>query len=458
MDFSPTIGWLNQNISLFAPDDRELASLFVACAILAVALVRNAQTLSSSILEVLEAVLKLPIILVFLLLALSSAVIVRIASAVTLPFTGMQLWSPSMMKTTLEEVLCVGFPGLFSAVGSHSDKELFTKVVKPQFGIAAFLVFYIGISIQPLWLEIILQLLATLGVLMPISLRKSADYKEGGMKLSKRLLIFVGAIYIYLSTLDIVTSVDAIDWGCELRSLLFSLWYPFLLLVLLYPLAHYAALEKLNKRLKVINHVSLSKRIIVTVMLGKNLRQVACFSGKWNYQLEGIESAKDVVYLVRRYKDDLAARVRVERQRAIFVKDNVGKYEFDSNGIWLDRTKSLDVKRALEDLAIFQTAAYRKSGTYRVIDDELFSIYLPEGCSGQSVVSSNRKSWVGMMRTPSGFYYGIGKTNGQWESKFYEGASSLSPKAARRMQNFATERSDCKNWTFNDRIDESLVA
>lgn|GEM_PF-4695536 len=444
-------------ISAIQLDNRELAFLTILILII-VYIIRssNWQTILKALAGVLKAAANRTLVVLYLLLAGMSYLVISGMSCIPLGTTGLTLWSNNMLESTITEIVFVGFPGLYIACNCCSDKDLFGRFIAPCFGASALIEFYLGLEIQPYLIELILQAVFILLLLTAIYTARNQKDEKVHLICTKSVSCIV-IIYLFLTTISLIIGFGDVDWAGQLQKFLFMFWYPLAILLLLYPLAHYAAFETLNIRMKRIDRIPLKERALVGIGLFNSVRLMKNFSGSWTCQLTGVTDASDVRKILDEYRKELQSRMREAMSKAAFTKYGRGKTEFNSNGIWLDREMSKEVKHQLLMLAYYLRIQYQKFGQYKVLSDTLLMAYIPKGCTCQSKVSNDQQMWLGLMRTPSGLVYGIGATNGSSNFKYWEGTCDPEVTTSISLRRFVSGREECPNWNYDDDIQWELV-
>ncbi len=392
-----------------------------------------------------------PILIVaYLVMLLGSVIGFTIAGNIKLPFLEAALWTPSMLKDTVLEVLLVGFPALYKGSKAHTIRGVFKRIVLPEISISTMLQAYLNIETFPLLVELVLQ--AAISVISLILLADPED-EHALRKLCKIISCYIGFGVLVSSTVLIFCHASTIAWLEQLKSILMAAWYPMLLVPLIYSMVLYDAISSAKRRLAVTNQLKKFSPLII-FLLFPSAKAISCFPGKFYSQAKEAETPLQIWVVIRKYRAWLKVRVKEERGK-LKLRDH-GMNIADKNGIWQNRAGSADTKRYLIDIAIFMGSAWKggKPPFDRLVDLP----YKKPDCVQWSdcKVSESNGHWYAFCLTVSGLCYGVRVSPGDRWPDFYE--SLPGERTATDLDDLVfQEKRSCPNWSYDDDINMTIA-
>ena len=368
-------------------------------------------------------------------------------------------WNTDLLLDTILEVVFVGFPSMLIASKATSVTSIKNELIVPEVGFGALTSFYINLVCFPIPAEVVLQVvLLFLGVGYALfSSRRDA----ANLRLFENARTVLGIIIFVAATLLLSNTWFSMDWGNELSSLFFSIWYPVFIAPYVIALAYYASLESMAMRIKVSEEDLPTKEFIkIAMALLPNFRYIRHFNG-WNAHeyLECLNPSEKACYLgtFKREIDTVAANANAKVKR---FESGKGSNGFDEDGIWLDWTHLEEMKSFLWTIASLENRSWVESGAYSSLD-EAFNCFLPKGCNGSFLLSRGKDTYVCWVINSSGFVFAAGSRDGAFPFMKYEGDRCPITDGADMLSEFVDDSGDAdtrlKNWHFSFYVDKSYL-
>lgn len=445
------LGWFFQTIS-HQIDNREIATLVVIAALFLFAIVKgDKKSILKSFLSVIQSVLTPKLIVPALFLIVNSVFIFALAES-------LNLWTGKILLDTILEVLFIGIPSMAIAVNSKTVTSIARQFILPEIGLGAFAAFYINIECFPILIEIVLQSLIFFFSIMQAFGRTSKD----GMAVSQLSGCFLGLIIIgiaIVSTYQLITIHNTVDWSTELESLLMTIYYPILMLPFVVLLGYYAAYETLNTRIKMNSTpMTISSKIYLFFRLLPRLIDISHFRYNQILKYKRCITKKERDGFLKQYKrqinnDASAANKKLERMKA-----GLEKTGFDQDGIWLDWDNIEKIKAELWCVASIQNRNWTDDQSYDPdMQTKYMEVFTPRECTGGSFVSQDCKTYICWMSNRTGFTLGVGSTDGVFPPLKYEGDRPPVINTQYPLDCFFRDENAeaLPNWAFDFHTDDS---
>lgn len=365
------------------------------------------------------------------------------------------LWEPELLKDTVIWAVFSGLPVLFRAHTVKDGQLLVKRTLAETFGVSVFIVFYVNLhSFSIVW-EVVLQLALT--ILAELVVRHQGEKTRPVANGTNFLITAIAILMIWTTTSWFIDNWGTVDHSLLRMSLAMALWFPLVLLPLIYVVAFAMHCESTLTMLKFFND---RKRPKLGVRLGYLLgthggaRFASGVTGKWRIRLGEATGFRQATAVMAAYRQAVRDEEEAERRALQRLKDYAGVKGVDDHGRQLDRREFDETQDALEYLwnCMLGHARNRKGKHRRdlleIVDD--FSRHgLPAGADhGITLeVTKDRSAWYAWRRTVTGWVFAVGgnRRNAaiQW---IYDGAEP------------PTEFPSAKNGTWCDSITGSAAA
>ncbi len=372
-----------------------------------------------------------------------------LASGIKIPLLG-KLWSPSILKDTILEVIFVGFPATFKGIKAQTIRGMIRRVVLPEIAFSTIMQAYLNLETFPLMVEIVLQLVLLFLGLVPIIDRNDA---HGLNRFFEKTSMLIGFIALAWSTLLIIDNAATINWMDQARSLLMAFWYPMLLVPMVYLLKLSDVVRVHGKRYRTVLKSQPLANLTIILLL-PSIRALTHLSGPQLKAVQDAENAHDLIEAIRQYKIWLRKRAKCEMDK-LQLKEH-GTDTVDEHGVWQNRAGSREIKRYLIDVATLQSAIWgRGNPGYANLDDFVYRAP-KEAIWRTSSFSNNSDSWYAFCKTESGLCYGVKICPGETWPHFFESLPG-EPLPIDPDQIEFREKRDCPNWAYDDFINTSFI-
>jgi len=374
------------------------------------------------------------------LLILSAFVLVRRDTRQMLTGLLHQLWAPKIfVPLLLFTGYCVGVIAAGAAVGAWTLQRttdtvvwfggalalLFraTKVAEERrfvrhslvepMGVAAILVFFVGLFPLALWAELLLLPMVMFAV--ALSIVASGHREHAAAKLLVDILLttcglalLAWAIYQATQEWDIVSSADTV------RALLLPMWATAAVVPVVYLFGVLMEYEKVALRVRNADPApGHTWRVLAGIasVLKLHVRDIATLDTTWARRMAKAGSFATARTVTAQYRLSLREKEGAQHRSEEWFRKCAGVKGTDEEGRQLDQREFDVTRRALQWLATVQMGFYHNDFRYnnRALDIANFS---DEGLSAdhgiQIVVRKDGQAWYAWRRTPSCWCLGIG--------------------------------------------------
>lgn len=438
------------NLSHWALNSREMASLTLLVIFFATALVHGYKSTRDSLLSILKEALVPRLLFLYLSLLLTFFFVVLSANYIG-------LWELSMIKDSIILVFISLMPLVFgTAFEAESFSEIWLPLRNSVVGGAALTVAYVNLITFSYFTELFIQFFVVVLLLikagsLKVDPEKKARLGSGIIRLQSTL----GLVLLCAVTCQLFWTPLS-DFLIIAKSFFFELYATISFIPVTYAIAMLSGTETLLCRISLQKiEITTRHKIALIVGLRGKLSYSSAFVGGWIYCFPRQEP-KNLSRFMAEFRSFVDNQRFFEMRRQEQLKAYAGITGRSSAGLWLDRREFYETKTTLSKLASAQMGQHR-NGFHHYREDMQY--LLPHDKSALSVedgfhfmISADKQQWCAWRRSIGGCYLAAGGNEDidlEWR---YAGAEPPSefPHAGSHQWVAGAGKGSHPEWEFDD--------
>ena len=369
------------------------------------------------------------------------------------------LWSPALAKGTILWTLGSAAVLLFNRAQLDSDRDnlhFFRRTILATVGVAAFVEFFVNLSVLSLPLELGFQIVVAVPSLMVAIADKKPEYRSVKV-LCERVLALIGLALLALATRQVYLDWHRLDARELVLDFALPVWLTVGLVPFLYLFSIYVAYDAVFHRIGRENTGRWSRcrsRLALLSVLHFRVGTVRKLAGYWYFtrKLGEVQTFSAARGVVAEFLDTLSRKEQATSDEEERLRRYSGSQELDDEGRRLDRREFAETIRSLHWLATCQMGWHRDGGRYRrdllrVLGDDFTRHGLSKDSGITLHVAPDGQSWYAWRRTVTGWCFAIGAAGPPPDQWTYDG-----PEPPR---GFPGEDSSWGDGAFTDRVNRN---
>ena len=343
------------------------------------------------------------------------------------------LWDPALLKATILWYLISGISLFGKAFNDAEEKGVFVGAVKRVVTAIVVFEFIANLTSFPLGIEIPAMLVANLCTLLA-AFDSRDDENARVVKAAKFYLITFGLAAMIWTSWWLVNDWSDLDKAMLIREFLLPLWLTPIALLLIYPLAWFAAYDGVRARMRVAadGRPIRAQQLAVLIRCAGRLDALRELQGTASRRVERAEGFRAAWRAI----GDIKQQNRVEHEARLAANRrlelNAGLVGTDASGKQLDQREHAETMEALRWLANCQMGHHRNRGNRysvglaAIIENLSEDHGLPSPNGIEMRISRNGQSWYATRETITGHWFAIGAAGPPSDQWLYDGSEAPS--------------------------------